>query len=218
MTTRAQLRTTIRSELNDGGATPLWPDTLLNEWILEGLRDYGRQVGLEKSQTISSVAGQASYTLAADVIQVKRVEHPAGCFRVPAAFAAGDAVPTVDLVGVTAPSAALTFEVWGGALVLSPAPDTAGQPIVVRYLGAYAEPASDASVLDVPPREEEALVFYVCRRALQWIGMDEAKRQRFERQRGADPTTAAAQYLNEYVALVRQRQGRVARRRLAVRG
>jgi len=42
-------------------------------------------------------------------------------------------------------------------------------------------------MLDVEVTDEEALVLYACERALQWIGLDEAKRQRFERQRGAAP-------------------------------
>jgi hypothetical protein len=213
MTTRAQIRATIRNELNDAGGTPLWSDALLNEWLAEGLRDYGRRAGLAKSQTLVSVAGQAAYTLATDAIQVTRVEHPTGVYRVPAPFAAGDVAPTSAAIGVdSGVGAPLIYDVWAGTLTLSPPPARAGESIVVRYLGAYAEPSGDASVLDVPAREEEAMVFYVCRRALQWIGLDEAKRQRFERQRGANPNALARQYAQEYLGVVRQRHERTTRR------
>jgi hypothetical protein len=219
VTTRAELRARIRSELNDGGGVALWADGLLNQWAVEALRAFGRQVGLEKSVTLASVAGQASYALPADLLQVRRVEHPSGLYRTPAPFAAGDAAPDGPLVdalgGPTLPE--LLYDVWAGALVLSPPPGTAGEPIVVRYVGAYAEPSSDASVLDVAAQDEDALVLFVCGRALRWIGMDEAKRQRFERQRGADPHTLRRDYDREYQTLVRQRRGRVATRRLAIR-
>src|SRR5687768_14287657 len=98
MTTRAELRARIRSELNDGGAVALWADGLLNQWTVEALRAFGRQVGLEKSVTLASVAGQASYALPSDLLQVRRVEHPSGLYRTPAPFAAGDAAPDGPLV------------------------------------------------------------------------------------------------------------------------
>ena len=218
MTTRAELRTRIRAELNDGGTAQLWPDERLNQWIVEGLRELGRSLGLEKSQTLVSVKDQAAYALASDVLQVKRVEHPSGFFRTLVPFASGDVGPEADLA--TDPAlkpAALLYDVWGGQLILAPAPDAAGQAIVVRYVGAYAEPSGDASVLDVATRDEDAVVFAVCRRALQWISVDEAKRQRFERQRGADASAEARRYEQEFTTLVRQRRGRVATRRLAIR-
>ena len=218
MTTRGELRARVRAELNDGGGSQLWPDERLNQWIVEGLRELGRSLGLEKSQTLVSVKDQAAYALASDVLQVRRVEHPSGFFRTPAAFASGDVASDAD------PSSdpglkptALLYDVWGGQLILSPAPDAAGQAIVVRYVGAYAEPSGDASVLDVPTRDEDAVMFAVCRRALQWISVDEAKRQRFGRQRGADAGAEARRYAQEFTALVRQRRGRVATRRLAIR-
>ncbi|HYU20001.1 MAG TPA: hypothetical protein VEQ11_15030 [Chloroflexota bacterium] len=218
MTTRAQMRTTIRNELNDAGGTPLWPDAQLNEWLVEGLRDLGRQLGLEKSQSITSVANQGSYALAADVVQVARVEHPAGYFRVPRGFASGDVSPDaiLDLDPRVKPLE-LLYDVFGGSLVLSPAPSASGESIVVRYQGAYAEPSADSSVLDLPSRDEDALLFYVCGRAMQWIGADEAKRQRFERQRGADPGSLRREYDRDYRAVIRERRGRVATRRLVVR-
>ena len=53
-------------------------------------------------------------------------------------------------------------------------------------------PSDDVTALDVATDDEEALVLYACARALQWIALDEAKRQRFERERGAEPADIAA--------------------------
>ena len=74
MTTRAELRTRIRAELNDSGASPLWPTERLDQWVVEGLRELGRELGLEKSATLVTVAGQAAYVLPADVVWVLRCE------------------------------------------------------------------------------------------------------------------------------------------------
>jgi hypothetical protein len=40
VTTRAQLMTSIRAELNDSGGTKLWSDALLQAWIGDAIRDY----------------------------------------------------------------------------------------------------------------------------------------------------------------------------------
>ncbi len=219
MTTRAELRARIRAELNDAGAVPLWGNGQLDQWITEGLRALARDgVGLEKATTLASVAEQASYALPADVVEVLRVEHPAGFFRKPVPFAAGDVAPEAELF----PSDAglrpgeLLYDVYGGQLVLSPAPDGSGEAIVVRYVGAYAEPSGDGSVLDVAARDEDALVLWACARALRWIGLDESKRQRFERQRGASPAFLQGEYDRQYRRIVSQRRSRRPRR-LAIR-
>lgn len=219
MTTRAQLRDRVRAELNDLGAIRLWPDERLNAWLVAGLRAFGRELGLEKATTIMTVAAQAGYALPADIEQVTRVEHPAGHFRQPIAFAAGDVAPEAaapDSPLIPRPSP-LAYDVYGGQLILSPAPDRAGETIAVRYRGAYAEPVADASVLDVPTRDEDAVLFYACARACEWLAMDEGKRQRFERQRGASPAAVAREYDREARSVARQRRARVQSRRLAIR-
>ena len=217
MTTRAELRNRIRAELNDLGATRLWPDERLNQWLVEGLRYLGRELPLEKSASLTTVANQASYGLPADLEQVTRVEHPTGHFRQPVPFASGDRSPEGDPLNVARSTFNGVYDVYGGQLILSPAPDRAGETIGVRYRGAYAEPTADAAALDVAIRDEDAVLFYACARAVEWIAMDEAKRQRFERQRGASPAAVAREYDREARAVVRQRRARVSPRRLAIR-
>jgi hypothetical protein len=219
MTTRAELRNRIRAELNDLGAVPLWADARLNQWIVDGLRHLGRELPLEKSASLVTVAGQAGYALPADVLEVTRVEHPTGRFRQPVPAASGDRSPDATLLPGDAglePSE-LTYDVYGGQLILSPAPDRAGETVAVRYRGAYAEPSADATALDVPTGDEDPVVFYACARAIEWIAMDEAKRQRFERQRGASPAAVAREYDGEARSAIRQRRARVAPRRLVIR-
>jgi hypothetical protein len=218
MTTRADIRTRARDELNDNGVVKVWSDGLLNRWIGEGVREWSRVVPRDRTWQTTSTANDPSYTLPSDVLEVVRVEHPPGLFRVRGGLRDGDVSPTAELgewAGLR--PAQLLWEQWGGEVVLIPAPDASGQAIEVRYKGAYTVPADDVTALEVAAGDEEALVLYACARALQWIALDEAKRQRFERERGADPTAARQVYERGFRALARERQSGVRSRRIVSR-
>lgn len=218
MTTRAEIRARARDELNDNGGVKIWSDGLLNRWIGEALREWSRVVPRDRTWQTTSTANAPSYPLPSDVLEVVRVEHPPGVFRARGGLRDGDIAPAADPTSWTGPRAMpLTWEQWGGEVVLIPAPDASGEPIEVRYKGAYSVPADDVTTLDVAGEDEEALVLYVCGRALQWIVLDEAKRQRFERQRGADPATSRREYERDFQALVRARHGGIRPRRLVSR-
>jgi hypothetical protein len=182
VTTRAALRTQVRNELNDAGTTPLWSDERLNQWLAEAIRDYGRALPREVSTTLASVADQAGYALPADTLRVARVEHPANVLRVAGADGA-------EVAG---------YEVFGGQVVLAPPPGASGEAIALRYLARYAEPAADGDTLTTPSEDDGLLAWYVCWRALGWISTDEAKRQRFERTRGASAAAEAERYWQLY--------------------
>lgn len=216
MTTRAALRATIRGELNDEGATALWPNARLDQWILEAIRDYSERLPREVTTTITSVANQEAYNLPADFDRVLRVEHPANHFRIHAPIASGDVLQDSSIPRIRVEEQ-LTYDVWASQLVLRPAPTAAGENIKLRYLAVYAEPAADADVLATPARDDELLVWYVGWRAFQWLSTDEAKRQRFERQRGASAAGEAQQYRELYEDGAAQRRQRVRPTRLAVR-
>jgi hypothetical protein len=221
MTTRADIRARTRDELNDTGSAKLWSDVLLNRWIGEAIREWSRVVPRDRTWQTTSVANDPSYVLPSDVLEVVRVEHPPGVFRTHGGLRDGDVAPTADLSVVGSwpglRPAQATWEQWGGELILIPAPDASGEAIEVRYKGAYGVPADDVTALEVASADEEALVLYACGRALQWIGLDEAKRQRFERQRGADPSASREQYERDFRALARQRRGGVRPRRIVGR-
>lgn len=220
MTTRGDFRTRIRRELNDSGGTPLWPNAQLDDWILEGLRQMVLDgFGRERSATIATVVDQAAYALAADTVEVLRVEYPAGHFRKRVPFVGGDRTPESDLaLGELGPRPLeLLYDTFGGELLLSPAPTVGAETIRLRYRATYTEPSGDASVLDVAALDEGALLFYACERALQWLGGDESKRQRFERQRGSSPQFMQREYEQGYRRAVSQRRRRVPSGRLVIR-
>lgn len=210
MTTRGELKARVRSELNDAGAARLWSDSLIEGWIGEAIRAYGRSLPREAVTTLASVAGQADYALPADTLAVLRVEHPEGIVRVGRPGAAGE-----DLAATLGWPA---YDVYAGTLTLRPAPGRSDEAIRVRYQASYPEPAADGDLLATPPAHDDLLVWQACFRALAWIGTDEAKRQRFERERGVSAAEAATEYRARYAEAVRQIGSRVAGRRLLVSG
>lgn len=221
MATRADIRGRARDELNDNAVTRLWSDALLNRWIGEAIRDWSRRAPRDATWQTTATANDPSYALPGDTLEVVRVEHPPGLFRVRGGLRDGDTAPTADLSMLGSwtglKPAQLTWEQWNGELVLIPAPGATGDVIEVRYKGAYVVPSDDATVLDVVEADEDALVDYVCARALHWVALDEAKRQRFERQRGADPATVRLSYERAYRERGRQKRAGVRPRRLVVR-
>ena len=222
MTTRADLRSRVRAELNDAGGTTLWSDANLNAWLAEGIRAWSIDVPAQRVSTLTSVKDQPNYGLPGDLLAVRRVEHPTGIYRAPVPFVGGDRSGELpELVdgerGLVAPGTP-TYDVYQGVLWLDPAPAAAGENIVVRYAGLYTVPSSDATVLDLPSQDEDPVVWYAVSRALRWIAVDEAKRQRFERQRRSDPWEIQRGYDQMVSGAVRDRRRRVAPRRLVVRG
>lgn len=204
--------------MNDNGGVKLWADGLLNRWIGEAIKAWSQLVPRDRVWQTTSTANDATYVLPSDVLEVVRVEHPAGMFRVRGGLHDGDVSPTAQPdIWPGARPAALAWEHWGSEVVLVPAPGATGEAIEVRYKGAYSVPSDDVTALDVAALDEEALVLYACERALQWIGLDEAKRQRFERQRGVDPLASRQEYERDFQVLARRRRGGVRPRRLAMR-
>jgi hypothetical protein len=200
MSTRATLRQAIRDELNDNAATKLWADALLNGYIVEAIREYGRELPREASATLTVVANQEAYALPADFVRAIRVEQPNGVLRFPLTT-----MRTYDGTG-TGFAALIDFEnrvgqgggkpgyrIWAGSILLDPIPTSAGSSEDVRleYLAAYAEPSADGSTIATPAVDDDLLVRIAAAKALDWISTDEAKRMRFERNRGASASGQA---------------------------
>jgi hypothetical protein len=218
MTTRSDIRGRIRDELNDNGSTKLWADALLNRWIGEATKEWSRVVPRDRTWQTTSTANTPSYALPSDVLEVVRVEHPPDVFRVHGGLHDGDVGPSADPGNWPGGRPVeMSWEQWGSEVFLIPAPGSTGEAIEVRYKGAYSVPSDDVTALDVESSDEEALVLYACERALQWLGLDEAKRQRFERDRGADPLASREAYERDFLALARRRRSGVRPRRLVVR-
>ncbi|NWJ48706.1 MAG: hypothetical protein HXX08_22835 [Chloroflexi bacterium] len=168
MTSKAELRERVRVELGDTVATYLWSDAALNEWIGAAIEEWSRLAPPQRSQTLTTVAGTLVYTLA--------VAHQ-GLLSV---RAAGRDV-------------ALDERLWreqsdGTVQRLAFEFDPGSVSYTLEYLGWYALPTADASVLEVAGSAERALVFRVCQRALSWLESQRGKT------RGQPSPTGSAHY------------------------
>lgn len=207
MTTRAQLRTSIRLELNDSGGTPLWSDSLLNEWINQAIRAYSRELPEEATATITAVADQASYALPARTQRVLRVEQPADVVRVrisASRTSPGDLIDLVDFQTGTKSAGAWGYRVFASNLLLDPVPTSTGldQDIQLEYLRSYAEPTADGDTLATPSSDDEVLICLAAALALTWVGSDEAKRLRYGDARGPSPAALATDYRHRAEAVL----------------
>jgi hypothetical protein len=168
------------------------------------------------------VASQQTYSLPTNFLELVRVEHPDGVFRQLGPLGPGEeepgSVPVVGDVVLSRRPGGFWAEIWADQLVLTPAPDASGESIVVRYVGIYTEPSADGTVLDVAARDEDAIVYHACAAALQYLGTDESKRQRFERERGSSPSAERRVFVDAYAECLSRRRRGVRSRRLVVRG
>lgn len=193
MTSRSALRQLIRDELNDNAATKLWSDGLLNEYIGQAIRAYSRELPEEATTTIVVAAGQAAYSLPARFAQAIRVEQPKDTLRV---------------LGERAPHG---YRIFAAQIILDPEPTAAGASydLKLEYLRTYAEPAADGDTLATPTGDDDVLVRLACALALQWVSTDEAKRMRFERQRGVSAMSMATAYEGDARAAIQLRKRRI---------
>ena len=221
MTTRAQLRTSVRSELNDSG-TPMFSDALLNEWINEAIRAYSRELPEEASATITVSAGTASYALPARTVQVMRVEQPQHQVRVPMSGSRPRTPTASELVHLEetvrgwygGPPA---YRLFAANMILDPAPTAAGatEDVRLEYLRYYAEPAADGDTLTTPTTDDEVLIWLVAASALAWVAGDEAKRLRYqEGGRALSPGAVARAYRERAAAAIQSRTSRLRSRTL----
>lgn len=159
MTTLAQLAARAAGALDDA-AYAHWSQARLEEWCIEGLREYSQTHPRTLTTTISCVAGQRDYDLPADVLDVVTVEYPAGEFPrrlLRQAFALDDAFDA-------APDA--FFVQWSGSAVLDAALwlsayPGAGETIDVVYTAPHDLTIVSGGTLTIPGDHEHVLVLFV---------------------------------------------------------
>jgi hypothetical protein len=81
MTTRAELRTSLRERLEDTGASPLWTDATLNEYLMQAMRLYGVAIPLQTTALTAAVPADAVLVvlpLGVDPDEIVAVRNPSG--------------------------------------------------------------------------------------------------------------------------------------------
>lgn len=195
MTTLAELRLSVRAELGDLSATPLWPDERLDAWVRDAIRAYGEALPRAATLELITLQGEPRYPLPADLLSVLAVDDAAGW-------------PVPRSADADAPG----YEPAGGQLIVRPTPRVSGQTITLRYLGLYAAPAADSDPLATPPRDDDLLRLAVAASALRWLWTAEAKALRYVGRTGAPTGVVALERANGYQQaferLLAERRGR----------
>jgi hypothetical protein len=204
MTTRLQLRTTIRELLEDLATTgsPLWSDAALNEYLAAGMRAYGARFPRQATAATDPIPATATI-----------VALPAGLLAteiVAVRDAAGRDVPRASQRTGPAPSAATGliqgWNVWAGTLRLQ-RPVTGDEAGVwaIDYLSGRELAGDDVSQQPVESGDEPIVAALAAAQAMKRRLVEDAKR-------GAPlagPAAAVATFTAEAERLIAGRKRRV---------
>lgn len=175
MTTRLDLRTSLRERLEDTGGAPLWSDAALNEWLGQAARQYGVRIPLQATATTLAVAAG-----------VNMIALPAGLAAEAVAAvrnAAGAIVPRCDdrVAGsepLQSQGAPQGWSAWGGTLRLRRAAAGADElgAWSIDYAGGREIVANDFAAQPVVAGDEPAIVALAAAMALERRAVECAKR------------------------------------------
>ena len=205
MTTRLDLRTSLRERLEDSGSAPLWSDAALNAWLGDAARQYGAQVPEQMTAVTAPVtAGATTIALPAGV---------AAEAIVAVRNAGGTAVPRHDdRVAGSSPrqgrGAAQGWSGWGVTLRLRRAasgPDELGA-WSIDYSGGRELIANDLDPQPIVAGDEPVIVGLAAAMALERRAVESGKRGDVSAAREMRAIAAAAR--DQSAALLKARQRR----------
>lgn len=158
MTTLAALADRCQNALSDaGGAT--WSQAIVEEWVIEAIRDYSNHFPRTKTASISCVTNDRAYNLPADFIAALSIEYPTGedpptyLERRPYAAEFWDLEGFYDII--YRDDASSQPELW-----ISEEPTT-GETIAVEYQAIHDITIASSGTITVPAQHEPLLVAYV---------------------------------------------------------
>jgi hypothetical protein len=173
MTTRLQLRTTIREYLEDTAIAPLWSDTALNEFLTEAIRIYGASFPRQVTTTTAPIAaGAISAALPAAVVAtgIVAVRDARGRDVPRAAQRPGPAA--IDATGLIQ-----AWSVWAGTLRLQrPAGGDAVGIWAIDFRAGRELVGDDVSQQPVEPGDEPIVVALAAAQAMKRRLVEDAKR------------------------------------------
>jgi hypothetical protein len=204
MTTRLQLRTTIREYLEDASGTPLWSDAALIEFLAEAMRAYGARFPRQLTAETDPIAAGATSVglpaglgaLAAGIVAVRDARGR----DVPRASQRQGPAP-IDATGLIQ-----AWSVWAGSLRLQrPAGGDEVGIWTVDYLAGRELAGDDVSQQPVEAGDEPIVVALAAAQAMKRRLVEDAKR-------GAPlagPAAAVAAFRDEAERLIAARKRRV---------
>ncbi len=175
MTTRLDLRTALRTRLEDTGSAPLWSDAALNAWLGEAVRHYGVQLPVQATAITAAVAaGDLTIALPAGVATeaVAAVRNPAGA-SVPRS---DDRVP--DAAPGERRGVAQGWSAWGDTLRLRRAAAGAAElgPWSIDYAAGRELIGNDLEPQPVAAGDEPIIVALAAALALDQRAVERGKR------------------------------------------
>ena len=166
MTTRLELRTSLRERLEDTAAAPLWEDATINDALWNSLIRYGVRFPLERTVSVPVPAGSTS-------VPVSPMIPRSRLLRV--IDASGDSVPEATSLGPDAPLGGQSWRWWNGTLLLTRAL-AAAETWTVEYRGMRLLPADDTSEVDVNSGDEPIVVAMAAEVLLRRRAVEDMKR------------------------------------------
>lgn len=157
MTTRAELRASLRFRLEDPNAGGLFSDADLNEAIAAAILAYAARVPRHISAALAVVAGQRDYALPADCLRIDAV-YDADSHQ----LSPGGGEGLSRSVWATA----ITWSVWDRTLTLDPAPRASSASWRIRYVATRTPIAADAG--DQPIEPGDAVIVAALAEAAAW--------------------------------------------------
>lgn len=168
MSTRAELRTALRTRLEDATASPLWDDAALDDAVAGAVRVYGARFPRQAVAMVPVAAGETRVpvTVAIDPARIVRVLDDAGAI-VPRGRAAPEESAGAAL-GVQ------SWRWWDATLILA-RPVSAGT-WQIEYLAPRATPPDDLTPVDILPGDDEIVLALALETALRRRATEDAKR------------------------------------------
>jgi hypothetical protein len=202
MSTRLQLRSTLRERLEDTSGAPLWADASLNEFLAAAVRTYGATFPqAATAATAALVAGNTGVALPAGVPQGQIVAvRDAHGRDVPKATERQGSAPA-DATGLVQ-----AWSVWGGTLRLQrPVSGDEVGAWAIDYLGGRELVADDVTQQPIEGGDEPIVVALAGAQAMERRLVEDAKRGA----RVSEVGEAATRFAEEAGRLIAARKRRV---------
>jgi len=173
MTTRLQMRTTIRELLEDTTGAPLWSDAALNEYLAAGMRAYGARFARQATVATEPISAAAtSVVLPAGLLptEIVTVRDAAGR-DVPRASQRTGPAP-VDATGLIQ-----AWSAWAGTLRLQrPAASDEVGVWTIDFLTGRELAGDDVSQQPIESGDEPIVVALAAAQAMKRRLVEDAKR------------------------------------------